>query len=89
VRKTKITVIEQYTIIKMQNKTCNNMPKFLDVHTLKGFDEETLRKAQNSPVDEFGVKHLNMYYNEEEDRFFCLLDAPNKEAIAKHHDKHA
>lgn len=27
------------------------MLKFLDVHPLKGFDEETLRKAQNSPVD--------------------------------------
>jgi hypothetical protein len=72
----------------MTNKTFNNMPKFLDVHTLKGFDEETLRKAQNSPVDEFGVKHHNMFYNEKEDRFFCLLDAPNKEAIEKHHDKH-
>jgi hypothetical protein len=37
------------------------MPKFLDVHPMKGFDEETLR---NGP---------------------CLLDAPNKEAIEKHH----
>ena len=26
-----------------------------------------------------------MFYNKEEDRFFCLLDAPNKEAIEKHH----
>ena len=42
------------------------MPKFLDVHPMKGFDE-------------------NMFYNKEEDRFFCLLDAPNKEAIEKHH----
>ena len=63
------------------------MPKFLDVHPLKGFDAETLQKAQNSPVDEFGVKHENMFYNKEEDRFFCLLDAPNKEAIEKHHAK--
>ena len=38
-------------------------------------------------MDEFGVKHHNMFYNKEEDRFFCLLDAPNKEAIEKHHDK--
>jgi hypothetical protein len=38
-----------------------------------------------APVDEFGVKPENMFYNKEEDRFFCLLDAPNKEAIEKRH----
>jgi uncharacterized protein DUF4242 len=62
------------------------MPKFLDVHPMKGFDEETLRKwTMPAPVDEFGVKPENIFYNKEEDRFFCLLDAPNKEAIEKHH----
>jgi Fe2+ or Zn2+ uptake regulation protein len=64
------------------------MPKFLDVHSLKGLDEETLRKTQNSPKDEFGVTHDNIMYNKEEDKFFCLLDAPNKEAVEKHHKKH-
>ncbi len=64
------------------------MPKFLDVHSLKGVDEETLRKAQDSLKDEFGVIHDNIMYNKEEDRFFCLLDAPNKESIVKHHEKH-
>jgi len=29
-----------------------------------------------------------IYYNREEDRFFCLLDAPSKEAVVKHHEKH-
>jgi hypothetical protein len=33
------------------------MPKFLDVHPLKGVDEETLRKAQKMPKDEFGITH--------------------------------
>ena len=60
--------------IQMQNM----MPKFLDVHHLKPFDEETLRKWQQSPVDEFGIKHLNMMYNKEEDKFFCLLRHPIK-----------
>ncbi len=64
------------------------MPKFLDVHSLKGVDEETLRKAQDSLKDEFGVIHDNIMYNKEEDRFFCLLYAPNKESIVKHHEKH-
>lgn len=63
------------------------MAKFLDVHPLKGFDEETLRKLQESPVDEFGIRHHNILYNEEEDKVFCLLDAPSKEAVEKHHNK--
>jgi hypothetical protein len=25
---------------------------------------------------------------EEEDKFFCLLDAPSKDAVIKHHEKH-
>lgn len=41
------------------------MPKFLDVHSLKGLDEEALRKTQNSPKDEFGVTHDNILYNKE------------------------
>ena len=63
------------------------MPKYLDAHNLKGLDEETLRKAQNSPKDEFGVMHDNILYSKEEDKLFCLLDAPNKEAVVKHHEK--
>lgn len=63
------------------------MAKFLDVHPLKGFEEETLRKLQRSPVDEFGIIHNNILYNKEADKLFCLLDAPNKEAVEKHHRK--
>jgi hypothetical protein len=46
------------------------MPKFLDAHSLKGVDEETLRKAQKMPEDEFGITHDNMMYNKEEDKCF-------------------
>ena len=65
----------------------NNMPKFIDSHKLMGMDEETLKKQQSAPRDEFGVKHINLLYNKEEDKLFCLLDAPNKEAVEKHHEK--
>ncbi len=63
------------------------MPKFLDSHGLQGADPEELKKAQNDPKDEFGVSILNIIYSEDEDRMYCFLDAPNKEAIAKHHEK--
>ena len=78
-------IYKEYTFKCVSNER-NRMPKFLDVHPMKGFDEETLRKwTLPAPVDEFGVKPENMFYNKEEDRFFCLLHAPNKEAIEKHH----
>jgi hypothetical protein len=64
------------------------MPKFLDAHPLKGFDEGTLIKLQNSPADEFGIKHLNLMYNQEEDKFYCLTEAPNKQAVENHHNKY-
>ncbi len=63
------------------------MPKFLDNHGLQGADPKDLKKAQNQPKDEFGVSVLNIIYSEDIDRMYCLLDAPNKEAIEKHHEK--
>ncbi len=69
-------------------RSCNlTMPKFLDGHDLKGADEEMLLKLQNSPTDEFGVSHINIFHNKEEDKAFCHLDAPNKEAVEKHHEQ--
>jgi len=63
------------------------MPKFLDVHPLEPFTVEMLRQAQNSPKDEFGVTHHNIIYNEKENKLFCLLEAPSREAVDKHHQK--
>ncbi len=63
------------------------MPKFLDSHGLQGVDPENLKKLQNAPKDEFGVTHLNIIYSEDEDRCYCFLEAPDKEAVEKHHQK--
>ena len=41
------------------------MPKFIDSHPMKGAKPETLKKLQNVPVDEFGVKHVNLIYSED------------------------
>lgn len=63
------------------------MPRFLDTHKLGSATEEQLKKLQDSPPDEFGVVHVNMLYNPEADFMYCILDAPSKEAIEKHHAK--
>ena len=64
------------------------MPKFLDIHTLGNYSEDELKKAKLLPPDEFGVKVLNIFYNTETDISFCLIDAPNREAVEKHHEKY-
>jgi len=63
------------------------VPRFLDVHSMKGLDEHILKTLQNSPQDEFSVKHLNILHNPEVDKCFCLLEAPTKEVVEKHHEK--
>ena len=63
------------------------MPKFLDAHTLGNVTEDQLRKAQNMPKDEYGITHTNIMYNKAENKAYCLLDAPNMEAVQKHHEK--
>lgn len=62
------------------------MPVYLDVHKVP-FKENQLRDLVKDPADEFGVRHVNLFYNREASVCFCLLDAPNREAVLKHHDK--
>lgn len=63
------------------------MPTFLDSHKMGNVTEEQLRQAMKAPRDEYGVTNKNIYYNKAEDKAFCVLDAPDKEAIQKHHQK--
>jgi hypothetical protein len=39
-------------------------------------------------MDEYGVKILNIIYNRADGISFCLLEAPTKEAVEKHHEKY-
>ena len=64
------------------------MPQFLDSHPMKNKKKEELEKLQKEPKDEFGVSHVNIIFSEDEDRMYCFLEAPNKEAIVKHHAKY-
>lgn len=62
------------------------MPIFIDGHNMKNLNPEDLEKAVNFPRDDFGVTHLEVFYNKNEDRLYCVLEAPNEEAIWKHHE---
>jgi hypothetical protein len=63
------------------------MPKFLDSHSLGSVTEEQLKQAQRMPKDEYGIVHDNIMYNKFENRAYCLLEAPDKESVKKHHEK--
>jgi hypothetical protein len=60
----------------------------LVVHPTDGVNEETLKKIQNELPDEFGVITENILYNIEDDKVFCLIEAPSKSAVGKHHARH-
>lgn len=57
------------------------LPIFLDVHSIGTTTEKDLISAQNAPRDELGVKVVNILYNFEGGTIYCLLDAPNNEAV--------
>ncbi|MGA8302260.1 MAG: nickel-binding protein [Thermoplasmata archaeon] len=61
------------------------MPKYIDTHEMGTIDPETLKKLQHAPVDEFGVTHHDILFNQAENRVYCVLNAPNADAVRKHH----
>lgn len=62
------------------------MPKFIDGHRLKDLTPEKLEKLANSPPDKHGITHIELFYNEKEDKLYCVLEGPNEESIWKHHE---
>jgi hypothetical protein len=40
--------------------------------------------ARNGATDEFGVRQVELFHNPE-GKVYCLLDAPDEEAVRKHH----
>jgi hypothetical protein len=61
------------------------MPKYIDTHALGKLTPEQLKKLQHAPKDSFGVTHHDILFNAKENKVFCVLDAPSREAVAKHH----
>jgi hypothetical protein len=64
------------------------MPKFIDSHLKAEVDEKILQIAVDEPIDEFGVKVERFFYNIEAGVIFCILNAPNEQAVLQHHEKY-
>jgi hypothetical protein len=59
------------------------MPQFIDGHPMGSLTAEQLKQLQTAPKDKFGVTHHD--YNKKENRVYCVLAAPSKDAVENHH----
>jgi two-component system sensor histidine kinase HydH len=41
----------------------------------------------NGDIDEFGVSTIELFYNNKSQELYCILDAPDESAVARHHAK--
>lgn len=65
------------------------MPIYMDRHYLEGATHRTLVHAHEKDLAtqaKYGVRFLTYWFDEARSTAFCLVDAPNKEAIQKAHD---
>jgi hypothetical protein len=68
------------------------MSLFLDMHKLDGATAEAVAQAHEKDLetqDQYGVKYLKYWFDEDKGAVFCLAEAPDKEsAIRVHREAH-
>ncbi len=64
------------------------MPQFMDFHEELTLPFEVIQQitqeANDGVTDEFGVRQVELYYTTESGQVYCLLEAPDAEAVRKH-----
>jgi hypothetical protein len=64
------------------------MPQFMDFHDDLKLPEvavqQIAQEARDHKTDEFGVRQLELFHNAD-GKVFCLLEAPNADAVRHHH----
>ena len=65
------------------------MPLFLDIHhKVDGLTSDAVAHAHKKDTEvqgKYGVNYLKYWYNENDGRVFCLVEAPDKETAIKVH----
>jgi hypothetical protein len=61
------------------------MPAFLDFHSMGRYTEDDLKKGQN-PETNLELKY-SIFFMIWTRLMFCLVDAPDRHAVEKHHSK--
>ncbi|WP_298794101.1 nickel-binding protein [uncultured Allomuricauda sp.] len=66
------------------------MPIFMDRHIVPGIEAKHAAEAHREDLkiqDEYGCRCMTYWVDEERGSAFCLIDAPNEEAVRKMHNK--
>ena len=64
------------------------MPRFMDFHDDLQLPPEAIEQiaqgTRDGVSDQFGVRQIELYHNAD-GKVYCLLDAPDAEAVRSHH----
>jgi hypothetical protein len=64
------------------------MPQFMDYHDDLQLPAEAIAQIRDDTkagkADQFGVRQVELYHNAD-GKVYCLLDAPDAEAVRSHH----
>jgi AraC-like DNA-binding protein len=66
------------------------MPIFMDLHIVPGVTAEHVAQAHQEDLKiqgDYGCRVMTYWVDEDHGSAFCLMDAPNKEAVVQMHDK--
>jgi len=65
------------------------MPIFMDFHDDLQLPDQAIQQitqeAKEHKADEFGVRQAELFHNAD-GKVYCLLEAPDAEAVRKHHE---
>lgn len=65
-------------------------PIYMDLHIVPGITAKDAAEAHREDIkiqDDYGCRCMTYWVDEDRDSAFCLIDAPDKEAVRKMHDR--
>jgi two-component system sensor histidine kinase HydH len=62
------------------------MPIFIDGHIIPPSMETKFKKISNNSANEHGVTHREILINKNENKCFCIIEAPSRESVEKYHE---
>ena len=66
------------------------MPIYMDVHNVPGVNAKDVAEAHRLDLfhqDDYNCKCMTYWIDESRESVFCLIEAPNKEAVIEMHDQ--
>lgn len=62
------------------------MTIFIDGHGMSDSNEAKFKKIINNPANKYGITHKEILFNKNENKFFCIIEAPDRQSIEKYHE---